>query len=118
MRKKPQETGREHGKEIGKHKPIGTAKGRYGMGCDAGKVIKIHDQDNWTKQDHGLWTLTGMLKKPPFACDREEGRTFAMKKRSMIVWAVLLAAGCARSPEEAPKTMVYKDVLPTFAPTE
>ena len=58
MRKKPQETGREHGKEIGKHKPIGTAKGRYGMGCDAEKVIKIHDQENWTKQDHGLWTLT------------------------------------------------------------
>ena len=51
MRKKPQETGREHGKEIGKHKPIGTAKGRYGMGCDAGKVIKIHDQENWTKQE-------------------------------------------------------------------
>lgn len=37
MRKKPQETGREHGKEIGKHKPIGTAEGRYRMRRDAEK---------------------------------------------------------------------------------
>lgn len=37
MRKKPHETGREHGKEIGKHKPIGTALKRYGMGRDAEK---------------------------------------------------------------------------------